>query len=127
MRRGISATGALHPDAAWERYAVPSAWPSWSPQIRYVECAQDRLAAGLTGRVHGWFGVTADFHVLSVDEVRRTWSWRARSGPVTLTLHHAVLPVAEGSQTTLEIDGPALVVLLYAPLAQVALRRLVRP
>ena len=126
MRRGITATGAVHPDAAWERYAVPSAWPSWSPQIRYVECAQDRLATGLTGRVHGWFGVTADFQVLSVDEVRRTWSWRARSGPVTLTLHHAVLPVAEGSQTTLETEGPALAVLLYAPLAQFALRRLVR-
>ena len=65
--------------------------------------------------------------VLSVDEVRRTWSWRARSGPVTLTLHHAVLPVAEGSQTTLETEGPALAVLLYGPLAQIALRRLVRP
>jgi hypothetical protein len=127
MRRGITATGALHPHATWERYAVPSEWSSWSPQIRYVECAQDRLATGLTGRVHGWFGVRADFEVLSVDELRRTWSWRARSGPVTLTLHHAVLPVAEGSETNLEIECPALAVLLYAPLARVALRRLVRP
>ena len=42
-------------------------------------------------------------------------------------MHHAVLPVAEGSQNNLEIEGPALAVLLYAPLAQVALRRLVRP
>ena len=85
MRRGLTATGALHAQAVWERYAVLSEWPSWSPQIRYVECAEDRLAPGLTGRVHGWFGVSADFEVLSVDEVRRTWSLRARSGPVTLT------------------------------------------
>jgi hypothetical protein len=127
MRRGIAAAGALHPQAVWDRYTVLSEWPSWSPQIRYVECPQNRLAPGLTGRVHGWFGVTADFEVLSVDEVRRTWSWRARSGPVMLTLHHAVLPVVEGSQATLEINGPAFAVLLYAPLAQVALRRLVRP
>ena len=127
MRRGVSATGALHPNAVWERYARPSELPSWAPQIRRVESAQDRLAPGLTGRVHGLFGVTADFEVLAVDDALRTWSWRVRSGPVTLTLHHAVLEVAEGTQTTLEIEGPALVVLPYAPVAQVALRRLVRP
>jgi hypothetical protein len=65
--------------------------------------------------------------MLSVHELRRMWSRRARSGPVALTLHHAVLSVPEGSQTNLEIEGPALAVLLYAPLARVALRRLVRP
>jgi hypothetical protein len=127
MRRGVSASGALDPEVAWERYASPSAWPSWAPQIRRVECAQDRLTPGLTGRVHGLIGVTADFEVLSVDEMLRTWSWRVRSGPVTLTLHHAVLAVDDGTQATLEIDGPALVVLPYAPIAEVALRRLVRP
>jgi Polyketide cyclase / dehydrase and lipid transport len=111
----------------WERYATPSEWPTWAPQIRRVESAQDRLAPGLTGRVHGLFGVVADFEVLTVDEARRTWSWRVESGPVTLVLHHAVLAAASGSQTTLEIDGPAVVVLPYAPVAQVALRRLVRP
>jgi hypothetical protein len=82
---------------------------------------------GLIGRVHGLFGVTADFEVLTVDEALRTWSWRVRSGPVTLTLHHAVLGAAEGTRATLEIEGPALVVLPYAPVAQVALRGLVRP
>ena len=48
-------------------------------------------------------------------------------GNETLTLHHAVLAVDDGTQTTLEIDGPALVVFSYAPVAEVALRRLVRP
>lgn len=127
MRRGTSATGPLPPATVWERYAKPSVWSSWSPQIVRVECAQDRLAAGLTGRVHGLFGVTADFEVVTVDEQRRTWSWRATTGPVTLTLHHAVLEVGPGTQTTLEFDGPALAVLPYALVAQVALRRLVRP
>ncbi len=127
MRRGTSATGPLPPPAVWERYARPSVWPSWSPQILRVECAQDRLTPGLTGRVHGLFGVKADFDVLTVDEQRRTWSWRAATGPITLTLHHAVLAAGDGTQTTLEIDGPALAVLPYAPVAQVALRRLVRP
>jgi hypothetical protein len=127
MRRGISETGALHPQAVWERYAELSEWKGWSPQIRWVQSAGTRLTRGLTGTVHGLFGVTADFEVLAVDEDRRTWSWRARSGPVTLTLHHAVLQVGTGTQTTLEIEGPAVAVLPYAPLARVALRRLVRP
>jgi hypothetical protein len=131
VRRGISATGELGPDAVWERYADLSAWPTWSPQIRWVDATGDRLEPGLTGTVHGLLGVTADFEVLSVDEPLRTWSWRARSGPVELLLHHAVLPHVlpdgSGSQATLEITGPAPAVLAYAPLAEVALRRLVRP
>ncbi len=127
MRRGIDATGALHPHAVWERYADLSEWKSWSPQIRWVDAPGERLVPGLTGTVHGLLGVKADFEVLSVDEPRRTWSWRARSGPVTLMLHHAVLTAGDDSQTTLEIDGPAYAVLPYAPVARVALRRLVRP
>jgi hypothetical protein len=128
MRRGLAQVGSLHPHAVWERYASPSEWPSWSPQIRWVECRPDRLQVGLTGTVHGLFGVRADFEVLSVDELRRTWSWRATTGPVTLLLHHAVLEQpGGGSQATLEIEGPALPVLGYAPMADVALRRLVRP
>jgi Polyketide cyclase / dehydrase and lipid transport len=128
MRRGLAEVGSLRPDAVWERYASPSRWSSWSPQIGWVECQPDRLQPGLTGTVHGLFGVRAHFEVLSVDEVRRTWSWRARTGPVALLLHHAVLDgPGGGSQATLEVDGPALAVLAYAPLADVALRRLVRP
>lgn len=127
MRRGVSATGELDPHAVWERYAELSEWKGWSPQIRWVDASGDRLASGLTGTVHGLLGVTADFEVLSVDEALRTWSWRARSGPVELLLHHAVLAHEGGSQATLEINGPAPAVLAYAPVAEVALRRLVRP
>jgi hypothetical protein len=127
VRRGISAGGSLDPDAVWERYAVLSEWTGWSPQIRWVEATEGRLAPGLTGTVHGLCGVRAGFEVLSVDEELRTWSWRVRSGPVELLLHHAVMAHDSGSLTTLEISGPAPAVLLYAPVAEVALRRLVRP
>jgi len=126
MRRGVSVVGDLDPRAVWERYAELSVWKDWSPQIRWVDASADRLAPGLTGTVHGLLGVTADFEVLTVDEARRTWSWRARSGPVELLLHHAVLAHDGGSQATLEISGPGPAVLAYAPVAEVALRRLVR-
>lgn len=127
MRRGVSATGDLHPHAVWERYARLSEWTTWSPQIRWVEATQARLVPGLTGTVHGLCGVRAGFEVLGVDEELRTWSWRARSGPVELLLHHAVLARDDGTEATLEITGPAPAVLAYAPIAEVALRRLVRP
>lgn len=127
MRRGVSATGSLPPPSVWERYADLSRWKDWSPQIRSVDASGGRLVTGLTGTVHGLLGVTADFEVLTVDDGRRTWSWRTRSGPVELLLHHAVLAEGAGSRATLEITGAAAAVLAYAPVAEVALRRLVRP
>lgn len=111
----------------WQRYADPAVWSRWAPQIRRVQASGPRLTTGLTGTVHGPLGIRARFEVLCVDESQRTWTWRVRSGPVRLELTHAVLPEGEGSRTTLEIDGPAAVVLLYAPVAGAALRGLVRP
>ena len=82
----------------------------------------------MTGVVHGPLGVRVPFEVLSVDEGRRRWSWRVRAALVTLELVHEVLERPDGgADTTLEVTGPAPVVLAYAPLAQLALRRLVRP
>jgi hypothetical protein len=45
---------------------------------------------------------------------------------VTLELGHDVFAQGSGSRTTLDITGPALVVVGYAPVARVALGRLVR-
>ena len=68
------------------------------------------------------------FEVLAVDEGRREWTWRVRAAFVTLELVHAVRERPDGgADTTLEVTGPAAVVLAYTPVAQLALRRLVRP
>lgn len=126
MRRVVGASGRLDPDAAWERYAVPAAWSSWSPQIRRVEASGARIVEGMAGVVHGPIGLLVSFEVLRVDERRRWWSWRVHAGPVVLRLEHEVLARPDGgSDTTLDVDGPALVVLAYLPVATVALRRLV--
>ncbi len=128
MRRGLGATGPLDPDAAWERYAVPALWSTWSPQISGVDATTPRIAAGTTGIVHGPLGVQVPFEVLSVDERQRRWTWRVRAAFATLELVHAVLERPDGgSDTTLEVTGAAPVVLAYAPLAGLALGRLVRP
>ena len=54
-------------------------------------------------------------------EAEGRWTWRVQVGPAYLTIDH---DVADGL-TAVEIDGPALLVHAYAPLARLALTRLV--
>ena len=124
----LHATGPESPTEVWERYAVPSRWPEWSPQIRRVEVPVTRLTAGAHGRVYGPVGPGVPFEVDTVDEGARRWSWTVYAGPLRIRLLHWVADGPEGGSTTgLRLDGPALVLFGYAPLAQVALGRLVRP
>ncbi len=126
MRFTICATGGADPDEAWDRYIRPDRWPEWSPQIRSVDCTDSVIRPGTTGTVHGPCGVGADFEVQQVDHRIRWWSWRVEAVRVGLALEHHVDPVGAGTRTTLRIDGPAPIVIGYAPLARLALSRLVR-
>lgn len=123
----LRASGPLPADEAWERYAQPACWPTWSPQLVRVETSSARIRAGLTGRVWTFAPVPLPFRVLAVDEAQRRWSWRVRVGPVPVTLVHGVEPRPRGgSRTWLRVSGPLPVVLAYAPLARLALHRLLR-
>ena len=122
----LRADGDLDVDAAWARYVDYDAWPGWAPHIVTVDADTSRIAPGATGRVTGPFGIGADFEVEAVDELARTWSWRARSGPITVALWHAVEPRGTGCRTVLKMRGPAPVLIGYAPLARWSLSRLVR-
>ncbi|NAZ85453.1 SRPBCC family protein [Kineococcus sp. T90] len=119
VARGPRAAGA-----AWEDYAVPARWPSWSPQVRGVEVSAPRIAVGVRGAVRAPLGVRVPFEVTAVDEAARTWSWRVGAGPLSAELEHRVVAVPGGSLTELRLS-PALLCAPYAPPAQLALRRLV--
>lgn len=124
----LHATGPVGPAEVWERYAVPSRWPQWAPQIAGVEVPVARLASGVRGRVRGPLGVTLPFVVEAVDEATRHWAWTVSLGPVRLRLLHWVTGAPDGGTTTgLRMTGPAPLLLGYAPLARVAIGRLVRP
>ncbi|WNV75734.1 SRPBCC family protein [Geodermatophilus sp. DSM 44513] len=124
----LHATGPEAPAEAWERYVLPARWPQWAPQITGVSVPVDRLAAGVRGRVHGPLGVRLPFLVETVDEAARQWSWTVSAGPVRLHLLHWVSAAPDGGSTTgLRVSGPAPVVLGYAPLARLAIGRLVHP
>jgi hypothetical protein len=125
----LHATGTAAPDRAWERYAVFTAWPTWSPQITGVDVDDGavRIAQGVTGRVRGPLGVALPFLVDDVDEAGRQWTWSVFAGPVRLQLRHWVSGGPDGGSTTgLRVRGAAPVVAGYAPLALLALQRLVR-
>ncbi|HEY6745415.1 MAG TPA: SRPBCC family protein [Mycobacteriales bacterium] len=125
MRMTLAATGPVPAAEAWDRYARPDRWPTWSPQLSRVEPAGAVLAAGLTGRVYAPLGISAGFTVTAVDAAARTWRWEVRRGPLRLRLEHGVQPAGDGSLTWLVLWGPAPVLLGYAPLASYALHRLV--
>lgn len=125
MRMTLAATGPVPAPEAWDRYARPDRWPTWSPQLSRVEPAGAVLAAGLSGRVFAPLGVSARFTVTAVDDAARTWRWEVRRGPVRVRLEHGVQAAGDGSLTWLVLWGPAPVLLGYAPLAAYALHRLV--
>ncbi len=63
--------------------------------------------------------------MLAVDEAAREWTWEARLGPLRLRLEHGVTAHPAGSATWLRVHGPLPVIMGYAPVARIALGRLV--
>ncbi|MEU0661020.1 MULTISPECIES: SRPBCC family protein [Streptomyces] len=122
----LHAAGPASPDTVWQRYALLDEWPRWAPHIRAVHADGRALVAGLEGSVASVAGIRAAFVVESVDHDRREWTWRVRSGPLRLRLHHGVQTHPKGSATRLTMRGPLPVLAAYAPLARLALGRLVR-
>jgi len=127
VRRTIEVSGPASVAEVWQRYAVISAWPAWSPPIRSVEATAPRIAAGVTGIVRGLGGLLVTFCVDSVDEAAHTWVWTVGVGPLTARLEHGVrLRTSEsGSVTTLTVDAVAPVALGYPEVARLSLHRLV--
>ncbi len=124
--RTLRASGSASPEIAWQRYVELAQWSSWAPHIIGVEAEGTYLRIGLTGVVRVVGGLGVPFTVTAVDHSAMTWSWIARVTSLVLTLTHTVAPAAEGTTTTLAMEGPALLVYSYLPLAEIALLRLVR-
>lgn len=125
----VDVHGPAHPDEVWRRFTTPAEWSGWAPQIASVDCTDDVVAVGSTGRVHGPAGVAVDFTVTALDAGLRTWSWLVGRGALAVTMHHHVLPAPDGgARAQLRVPPPAATVLQpYRLVAGAALRRVVRP
>jgi hypothetical protein len=126
MRLVVGASGTAAPEVAWDRYLHPERWSEWSPQISAVAYPDTEIADGGRGTVHGACGVALDFQVLHVDVENRCWSWRVRPVGIELIMEHGVVAENSGCRTSLQIDGPLPIIVGYAPIARIALGRLVR-
>ena len=125
MRRRVSVTGPSEVATAWERYLFPARWAEWAPQIRAVECTAERIAPGVSGVVRGPAGLAIPFRVLEVDDAARAWRWSVTAAGIRVVMHHDLAATPDGTVAGLTMDGPAVVVLGYGPVARLALRRLV--
>ncbi|KAA0942597.1 SRPBCC family protein [Streptomyces apricus] len=132
----LRAIGPASTGTVWRRYTHFQQWSGWSPQIRAVHTDAACIAPGVRGRVESVLRIGVAFVIEDVDPERRSWSWRVRLGPVRVWLKHDVLPwttgtrtgvrTGAGTETRLVMRGPLPVLVAYAPLARLALRRLVR-
>jgi hypothetical protein len=122
--RRIEARGPVPAEEVWDRYATLARWPEWSPQISRVEASADRLALGVRGTVYVGGVLPLRFTVTSCRSEDRTWSWQVRWDRSPSTSTTPCTGRGPGSRSTLSLSGPALLVAAYAPLAQLALRRL---
>lgn len=129
----LSTTGDLTPEAVWERYTQPAWWPIWAPHLREVDYPDAVVRPGTTGRVTGVGGLVAVFRVDAVDHDARRWTWSVRTGPLRLSFDHGVDASEPGSGhpngSTAWLVTRALwpVAVGYAPVARIALGRLVTP
>ncbi|KRE39268.1 hypothetical protein ASG73_02725 [Janibacter sp. Soil728] len=121
----LEEAGPASVDEVWRRYTTPELWAGWAPQIRGVEHPLGRIAPDGMGVVLGPLGLRVPFVVEAVDDDAMRWGWTPAVGPVRVRMRHGVDRLGRGSRAWVEIDAPRPLALPYAPIARLALRRLV--
>lgn len=121
----VEVVGPASVDEVWRRYTTPGLWADWAPQIRGVDHRPGRIVAGGEGVVRGPLGLRVPFVVEVVDDETMRWVWTPGVGPVRVRMRHGVDPERRGSSAWVEIAAPRLLALPYAPVARLALHRLV--
>ena len=129
----LSATGPASPDEVWYRYTRPALWPTWSPHLREVDYPDAVMHPGHDRPGHrGGRRRRGVPHRRGRPQVR-TWSWSVRSGPLRVSLRPRRRPggpasgSVAGSTAWLVTHALWPVAVGYAPLARLALDRLVTP
>lgn len=119
VSREVDAT----PEAAWQLLVTPEQWPAWGPSVRAVDCDDDRIEAGTSGKVRLPGGVWLPFEVVTCEAPGENrpgrWSWRVARIPAT---GHRVEAVAtDCARVVFEIPPAAAG---YAPVCSRALDRI---
>lgn len=65
----------------WDLLTDTTRWPEWGPSVRAVDCDQQYVETGTTGRVRTVGGIWVPFEVTSCRD--RRWAWRVARIPAT--------------------------------------------
>lgn len=106
-------------DDVWRLLVEPARWPTWGPSITAVDCEDDRIRAGSTGRVRTVGGLWLPFEIATFEDGR--WTWRI--GPVPATGHRVTPLGPDRCNAAFEVPllaGP------YVLVTVIALRRIER-
>lgn len=107
-------------DTVWEIFTDPERWSQWGPSVAAVDCTDDRIRPGTTGRVRV-AGLWIPFEVDTCDDEAYRWTWHVAKIPAT---GHRVDPVGENRcRAVFEIPPLAGG---YAIVCERALRRIER-
>lgn len=86
-RLEVTGTIAAPAKAAWELLVTPDRWPEWGPSIRAVECVDEQIRAGSTGRVRLPGGLWLPFEIETFtplsDHSSGRWTWHVARIPAT--------------------------------------------
>jgi uncharacterized protein YndB with AHSA1/START domain len=125
----------VDPDLLWRLLATPDQWPRWSPHIMRVTeghgVPPGPLRIGQALRIHGPWPVAVPARITALVPGRR-WDFDVTL-PVGVRVRaaHEVVDDPTAVVVTMRAAGPAMrllggpALLVYAPLAELALRRLV--
>lgn len=106
----------------WELLVRPARWPDWGPSVRAVECADERIVAGSSGRVRLPGGLWLPFEITGfrplAAETAGRWGWEIREIPAT---GHRVEPRGDSCRAVFEIPPLAAG---YAPVCYRALSKI---
>ena len=106
-------------DVVWRVLVEPARWPTWGPSITAVDCADDRIRAGTTGRVRTVGGLWLPFEITTCDDYR--WTWRI--GPVPATGHRVTPLGPDRCRVAFEVP---LLAAPYVLVTVLAIRRIAR-
>lgn len=112
----------VEPAAAWDLLVETDRWPEWGPSVRAVECEDQYIHAGSTGRVGLPGGLWLPFEIDSCSppgEEPGRWTWHVARVPAT---GHRVDPLS-GERCRVGFELPVLAA-GYAPVCRLALGRI---
>ncbi len=121
----VRAEGSAPPDVVWARYTEPERWPTWAPHMKRAEYPYPRVLPGTFGRVYAYGGLSLLFSIDAVDEAERVWDWSVYLASQRVELQHGVVSRGSRTRAWARIGLPLPLALGYAPMAKLALRRLV--